>query len=81
MWTGYLLIKREVGNIKKTILLSITAITSMFLLLIKLFKHRSNESFPINKAGKPDLDHLDNAKMVSEGSQYGVQYYNEVVQD
>ncbi|MCT1904737.1 hypothetical protein [Oceanobacillus sojae] len=34
-------------------------------------------------AGKPDessdeeLDQLENAKMVSEGSQFGVQYYNE----
>ena len=35
-------------------------------------------------AGKPDqvadleLDQIENAKMVSEGSQFGVQYYNNI---
>lgn len=38
-------------------------------------------------AGMPDqsadneLDQLENAKMVSEGSQFGVQYYNEKVEE
>lgn len=38
----------------------------------------------LENAGKPDeidsieRDQLENAKMVSEGSQFGVQYYNEL---
>ncbi|MFS0644649.1 hypothetical protein [Siminovitchia sp. 179-K 8D1 HS] len=31
----------------------------------------------IEKAGHPDKYSLEDAKMVSEGSQYGVHYYNE----
>ncbi|WP_010097919.1 hypothetical protein [Ornithinibacillus scapharcae] len=40
-----------------------------------------------SNAGKPDqvddleLDQLENAKMVSEGSQFGVQYYNNIKAD
>jgi len=30
---------------------------------------------------KRDLEQLENAKMVSEGSQFGVQYYNEIKED
>jgi hypothetical protein len=42
-----------------------------------------NEESSFEKAGQPDqIDYrdesdLENAKMVSEGSQFGVQYYNE----
>ncbi|MCZ0703975.1 hypothetical protein J2T56_002209 [Natronobacillus azotifigens] len=46
-----------------------------FMVGIKLKK---NEGFPIDAAGDPALDNLDNADMVSEGSQFGVQYYNKV---
>lgn len=41
----------------------------------------------VDNAGKPDeidsieRDQLENAKMVSEGSQFGVQYYNELRDD
>lgn len=41
----------------------------------------------LNQAGKPDqmmgneTDQLENAKMVSEGSQFGVQYFNEVSEE
>ncbi|MEN2468160.1 hypothetical protein [Ornithinibacillus sp. FSL M8-0202] len=54
----------------------------------KFKKHPSSnnsefsEDLTFLKAGKPDeveeleLDQLENAKMVSEGSQFGVQYYN-----
>lgn len=41
----------------------------------------------LENAGKPDeidsieRDQLENAKMVSEGSQFGVQYYNELMDD
>ncbi|MET3682002.1 uncharacterized membrane protein (DUF106 family) [Alkalibacillus flavidus] len=42
-------------------------------------QYMSNESdFPIEEAGKPELDDIENADMVAEGSQFGVQYYNEV---
>lgn len=40
------------------------------------------EDLTFYNAGKPDqvesleLDQIENAKMVSEGSQFGVQYYN-----
>lgn len=37
---------------------------------------RNNTHFPIQEAGMPYTDNLENAKMVSEGSQYGVNYYN-----
>lgn len=44
-------------------------------------------SSTLKNAGKPDeidsidRDQLENAKMVSEGSQFGVQYYNEYRED
>ncbi|MBS3680177.1 hypothetical protein KGF86_08110 [Ornithinibacillus massiliensis] len=56
----------------------------------KFKKHPSSNDSEISedltffKAGKPDevdeleLDQLENAKMVSEGSQFGVQYYNNI---
>lgn len=34
-----------------------------------------------DQAENPDLAQLENAKMVSEGSQFGVQYYNHVQAD
>lgn len=45
------------------------------------------EDLTLYNAGKPDqvddleLDQLENAKMVSEGSQFGVQYYNNLKAD
>ncbi|MFD2208697.1 hypothetical protein ACFSMW_03150 [Virgibacillus halophilus] len=44
-------------------------------------------SDPVTNAGVPDqvdqkdIAQLENAKMVSEGSQFGVQYYNELKTD
>ncbi|KHE68093.1 hypothetical protein [Halobacillus sp. BBL2006] len=38
------------------------------------------EDLPIEEAGNPQLDNLENADMVSEGSQFGVQYYNELTE-
>lgn len=43
----------------------------------------------LEQAGKPDqiehskqeIDQMENAKMVSEGSQFGVQYYNETAKE
>ncbi|MFZ0369823.1 MAG: hypothetical protein WAM07_09480 [Halobacillus sp.] len=39
------------------------------------------DDLPVEEAGRPEetADH-DNAKMVSEGSQFGVQYYNELTE-
>lgn len=37
---------------------------------------RNNTYFPIQEAGHPYSDNLENSKMVSEGSQYGIDYYN-----
>ncbi|SHM88073.1 hypothetical protein [Gracilibacillus kekensis] len=33
---------------------------------------------PIEEAGDPGRDNLENADMVAEGSQFGVDYYNKV---
>ncbi|ELK45006.1 hypothetical protein QRD89_08290 [Halobacillus sp. ACCC02827] len=40
----------------------------------------SKDDMPIEEAGKPEVSHLENADMVSEGSQFGVQYYNELTE-
>ncbi|MEK4029946.1 hypothetical protein MKZ02_15680 [Pseudobacillus sp. FSL P4-0506] len=37
----------------------------------------STEEFPVLKAGHPHPDDIADNKMVSEGSQFGVKYYNE----
>ena len=42
-----------------------------------LDKEKKN-SLPLETAGLPEEDQTDNAKMVSEGSQFGVNYYNKV---
>ncbi|WP_181348958.1 IS1 family transposase [Thalassobacillus sp. CUG 92003] len=39
-----------------------------------------HEDMPIEEAGKPELDQHENSKMVYEGSQFGVQYYNELTE-
>ncbi|WP_091494546.1 hypothetical protein [Amphibacillus marinus] len=46
----------------------------------KKMKLKHRQGFPIEQAGDPIGDHLENANMVSEGSQYGVNYYNEIKQ-
>ncbi|MBM7650116.1 hypothetical protein JOC78_003100 [Bacillus ectoiniformans] len=37
----------------------------------------SKEEFPVLKAGHPDPEDVEDNKMVEEGSQFGVKYYNE----
>ena len=37
----------------------------------------SREEFPVLKAGHPHPDDIADNKMVAEGSQFGVKYYNE----
>ncbi|RDY72461.1 hypothetical protein DXT76_01795 [Halobacillus trueperi] len=39
-----------------------------------------SEAMPIEEAGKPETASLDNSDMVAEGSQFGVQYYNELTE-
>ena len=42
---------------------------------------RDEHSLPIREAGVPEDDNPENAKMVAEGSQFGVNYYNHVKRD
>ncbi len=39
---------------------------------------KEDTSLPIEEAGDPGKDNLQNANMVAEGSQFGVEYYNKV---
>ncbi|ARI77614.1 hypothetical protein [Halobacillus mangrovi] len=41
---------------------------------------KKKDGLPVEEAGNPQLDNLENADMVSEGSQFGVQYYNELTE-
>ncbi|MFC0015855.1 MULTISPECIES: hypothetical protein [Allobacillus] len=36
------------------------------------------DQIPEVESGKPDFQNVENSKMVDEGSQFGVQYYNKV---
>jgi len=40
-----------------------------------------NSDLPVEKAGVPEFDHTENTKMVDEGSQFGVQYYNKIQEE
>ncbi|KGX93310.1 hypothetical protein N781_12965 [Pontibacillus halophilus JSM 076056 = DSM 19796] len=44
----------------------------------KVKSSRSNNHFPVEESGLPEQQDLENSKMVDEGSQFGVQYYNHV---
>lgn len=39
-----------------------------------------NDTVPTDKLGHPDPHNIEDNKMVDEGAQYSVQYYNETVQ-
>ncbi|MGP4040433.1 hypothetical protein ACTWP4_11170 [Gracilibacillus sp. D59] len=41
---------------------------------------KNDTSLPIEEAGDPGKDNLENSDMVAEGSQFGVNYYNRVKQ-
>ncbi|WP_082234301.1 hypothetical protein [Halobacillus massiliensis] len=43
-------------------------------------KFKKSEDLPIKEAGNPEEQNHENAKMVSEGSQFGVQYYNDLTE-
>lgn len=40
----------------------------------------TKSDMPIEEAGMPEVADLENTEMVSEGSQFGVQYYNELTE-
>jgi hypothetical protein len=44
---------------------------------IPYFARKNTDSFPVEKAGHPDPQDIEDNKMVSEGSMYPVQYYDE----
>lgn len=44
-------------------------------------KKDDNSDLPVEKAGVPEYDHTENSKMVDEGSQFGVQYYNKIKEE
>ncbi|MDV2582271.1 hypothetical protein [Alkalibacillus haloalkaliphilus] len=41
----------------------------------------NDTNLPIEEAGNPELDDIENSDMVAEGSQFGVQYYNEMKEE
>ncbi|RWZ60739.1 hypothetical protein EQV77_05440 [Halobacillus fulvus] len=43
-------------------------------------KFTKKDDLPIEEAGNPQVSNLENADMVAEGSQFGVQYYNELTE-
>ncbi|MBG9769921.1 hypothetical protein [Bacillus vallismortis] len=44
---------------------------------MKMTKQPEMEKFPVDKAGHPHPQDIEDNKMVSEGSMYPVQYYDE----
>jgi hypothetical protein len=76
---------------KRYVISALGAGVAGFILGSKQLRNRSTstemgseEDTTLLNAGMPDqvddleIDQLENAKMVSEGSQFGVQYYNEL---
>ncbi|WP_210364253.1 hypothetical protein [Bacillus sp. REN3] len=47
----------------------------------KIMPSGKQEVIPVQKAGNPDPLDVEDNKMVSEGSMYGVNYYNENLQE
>ncbi|MBM7572239.1 hypothetical protein [Aquibacillus albus] len=61
-----------------TLLLSVKGKREELLHKIDSFKEKVNKAdsrLPIEEAGIPEKDSLENARMVAEGSQFGVRYY------
>ncbi|MGM0845225.1 MAG: hypothetical protein ACQEUT_09630 [Bacillota bacterium] len=46
----------------------------------KKWDDRNKDDFPVEKAGNPDPADVEDNKMVSEGAQTSVQYYNSTKQ-
>jgi len=75
---------------KKRWLFTLLGTMSMLIIMALARKNKGTifaEYFPLKSAGQPDQTErmddtqLENSKMVSEGSQYGVQYYNELAEE
>lgn len=75
---------------KKRWILSLIGTVMMFSVVLFMRKNKHgtlSKYFPLKSAGKPDQTdrvddtQLENSKMVSEGSLYGVQYYNEMAEE
>lgn len=70
-------LKEREMNLNKKLLLIASAIGALSgVLAILLLNKKSSENSLIENAGHPDT--LENSEMVSEGSNFGVQYYNEL---
>lgn len=77
---------------KKRIIVPMIGMTAGIIIpyMLRKRKDKTEENVsvsPLVHAGIPDQvdrlahDQLENAKMVSEGSQFGVQYFNEVIEE
>lgn len=70
-------------NRKRLIVSSIILSLVVVTICLQKKKNEQSPSSPFENAGVPDqvdrddLAQFENAKMVSEGSQFGVQYYNQ----
>ncbi len=47
----------------------------------KIMPSKDEDVIPVQKAGNPDPLDVEDNKMVSEGAMYGVNYYNENLQE
>jgi hypothetical protein len=57
-----------------------TKLTNMATQMKDKIMPSKTDVIPVQKAGNPDPMDLEDNKMVSEGSMYGVNYYNENLQ-
>lgn len=82
----------EVHLMKKRYIISLMSIIGLIAVRLKRNKDKASRKdnffeLTIEKAGIPDqmdietITQLENSKMVSEGSQFGVQYFNEAVEE
>ncbi|WP_085992140.1 hypothetical protein [Oceanobacillus senegalensis] len=71
---------------KKDMIYTVLGVAGVGALTHLITKPKNNESddkkfnddLPIKQALVPEEDNLENAKMVSEGSQFGIEYYNKL---
>lgn len=81
-------IKEGLVTMKKIILYSIVGLLATYFMSNKRIRRltksnieRESEFFPIEEAGVPETDNPENANMVDEGSQFGVNYYNNLKEE
>ncbi|MGG5252271.1 hypothetical protein ACQYAD_01840 [Neobacillus sp. SM06] len=79
--TSYVLAGVGVGSVLWMVTKSGRSSVKDYYQMIKnKFTSSDNKGLPIKKAGHPDPMDIEDNKMVSEGSLYGVQYYNKTKQ-